>query len=231
VPQADSAQAFALTALERVLPTVVRPARYTGNEWNSVVKDWAGRLRVALVYPDVYEEGVCDPLVQTIYATLNGDAEVLCERAFLPWPDMDEAMSAAGVRLYGLESKRPLADFDVVLLVIPDSLSAPAALTALDLAGLPLRRGDGQPPVGAPCVIGWRCTQRTERAQHRLAGSTSRSATWAACRCRPRTTCCRRCLSTRLCRLSKVNENACSSSWSAPAGPAAGSPGVNAIPI
>ena len=49
------------SGLASILPGVVRPARYTGNEWNSVVKDWAGRLHVALAYPDVYEEGVCDP--------------------------------------------------------------------------------------------------------------------------------------------------------------------------
>jgi hypothetical protein len=153
VPQADSAQAFALSSLERILPTVVRPARYTGNEWNSVVKDWAGRLRVALIYPDVYEEGVCDPRVQAVYAALNSEDDILCERAFLPWADMDEAMRAAGVPLYGLESKQPIAAYDVVLVLVPGELHAPAVLTALDLADLLRRREVGDEP-GEPLVVG-----------------------------------------------------------------------------
>ncbi len=135
--------------LERILRGVTRPARYTGNEWNSVVKDWQGRLHVALAYPDVYEEGVCDDRALALYAALNRDDSILCERVYVPCRDMDEALRAAGMPLYVLESRRSLADFDIVLVVLPDELHFPAVLTLLELAGLAVRashRG-GQYPL------------------------------------------------------------------------------------
>lgn len=146
MPQAPSAPAGLPARLARLLPGVVRPARYTGNEWNSIVKDWSGRLRVCLLWPDVYEEGVCDPWLQGLYAELNRHDDMLCERAFLPWPDMDEAMGAASLPLYALESRRPLSDFDLVLCLLPDELGAPGMLTGLSLAGL------GWSPAGKPFV-------------------------------------------------------------------------------
>ncbi len=138
-------------ALARILPHVVRPARYTGNEGTSFAKEWPGGLHLPLVSPDVYEEGGGDPLVQGVYAALNSDDGLLCERAFLPWPDMDAAMCTAGLPLFALESKRPLAEFDLVLLILPGELAAPPALSALDLADL-LRRSPAAPPF--VCGIG-----------------------------------------------------------------------------
>jgi len=145
----DGAPQSLLHELERLLPKVVRPARYTGNEWNSIVKEWPGKLHVALAYPDVYEEGVGHPLVLAIYDALNRADDILCERAFLPWPDMEQALRAAGLRLYTLESKRPLTDFDIILVALPRELYAPSLLTLIDLAGLPLYAGqDSQAASG-----------------------------------------------------------------------------------
>jgi radical SAM superfamily enzyme YgiQ (UPF0313 family) len=136
------------TGLDSILPHVARPARYTGNEWNSTRKDWPGRLHVALAYPDVYEEAICDAWTLSIYGRLNSEDDVLCERAYVPWPDMDQALCRSGLPLYALESGRPLAAFDVVLVVLPDELHFPSVLTLLALAGLPLHAAQRTaPPV------------------------------------------------------------------------------------
>lgn len=146
MPQPRSASGDLDARLARILPGVVRPARYAGNEWNSVTKDPAGRLRVSLLWPDVYEEGACDPWLQALYAEINSQDDMLCERAFVPWPDMDEAMRAAAMPLFTLESKRPVTDADVILAVLVDELSAPAMLTLLELAGI-TRPVKATPPV------------------------------------------------------------------------------------
>ncbi len=154
MPMADSSASIA-DALERILPGVVRPARYSGNEWTRVLKDWPGRLHVALAYPDVYEESVCDPWTLGVYQSLNAGEDMLCERAYVPWPDMDQALRQAGLPLYTLESKRPLAAFDLLLIVLPDELHFPAALTLLDLAGLALHADDRRGAASSqPLVIG-----------------------------------------------------------------------------
>jgi len=125
--------------LERVLLTVQKPARYVGGEYNAVVKDWESvRTRLAFVFPDVYEIGLSNLGLQILYDAVNQRSDALAERAYAPWPDMEAAMRAHGIPLYSLESKRPLAGFDILGFSIPYETLYTNVLNLLDLAGLPL---------------------------------------------------------------------------------------------
>ncbi len=137
--------------LERLLPAVSKPARYTGGEWNSVVKDWATcDVRWALAFPDIYEIGMSNLGLGILYDVLNGQEGVLAERVFAPWVDMEQAMRAAGLPLFALESRRPVADFDLIGVSLPYEQLYTNLLNLLDLAGLPVlaaERGESQPLV------------------------------------------------------------------------------------
>jgi radical SAM family uncharacterized protein len=137
--------------LEWLLPTVSRPARYTGGEWNARIADWpAARLRIALAYPDLYEVGMANLGLAILYNRLNRIPGVLAERVYAPWADMDAALRQAGLPLYSLETLHPLAEFDIVGFSLPYELTYTNILSMLDLAGLPLlaaERGDAHPVV------------------------------------------------------------------------------------
>ncbi len=137
--------------LERILPTVSRPARYTGGEWNAHPADWERVcLRFALAYPDLYEIGMANLGLMILYDRLNRMPGVLAERVYMPWVDMEAAMRRRGLVLYGLESRHPLADFDFLGFSLPYELTYTNVLTMLDLAGLPLlaeERGPQHPLV------------------------------------------------------------------------------------
>src|SRR4051812_33313590 len=102
--------------LEReVLPRVEKPARYTGGGLNAVHKDWdAADLKFVVSYPDTYELGMSNLAIQIVYDMVNRRPDALCERMFCPWVDMEARMREYGVPLYGLESRHPLREFDVV---------------------------------------------------------------------------------------------------------------------
>ncbi|MCP3885914.1 MAG: B12-binding domain-containing radical SAM protein, partial [Propionibacteriaceae bacterium] len=123
-----------------ILPTVRKPGRYTGGEYNSIVKDWQTTpTRVCLAFPDVYDLGMSNLGMAILYHVLNELPDVLAERAYLPWVDMIAAMRQAHIPLYSLENKRPLADFDVIGVSLPSEQLYTNLLEMLDLAGLPLR--------------------------------------------------------------------------------------------
>jgi len=125
--------------LDRILPAVTKPARYTGGEWNSVVREWdACDVRWALVFPEIYDIGMSNLGLAILYDILNRQPRVLAERAFAPWVDMEQAMRAAGLSLFSLESRRPLASFDLVGFSLPYEQLYTNLLNMLDLAGLPL---------------------------------------------------------------------------------------------
>jgi len=129
-----------LNRLERILPTVRTPGRYVGAEYNSVVKDWeATPTRVCLAFPDIYDLGMSNLGLMILYDVLNKLPNVLAERAFLPWVDMIAAMREAGIPLYSLENKRPLADFDIIGVTLPYEQVYTNLLEMLDLAEIPLR--------------------------------------------------------------------------------------------
>ncbi len=129
--------------LDRWLPTVGKPARYTGNEWNAVRKPWEeATVRAVLAYPDVYEVGMSNVGLQILYDAVNRHSDALLERVFAPWPDMEAVMRAQGIPLYALESRHALADFDLIGFSLPYELNLTNVLNMLDLAGLPVRARD-----------------------------------------------------------------------------------------
>ncbi|MDI7276296.1 MAG: TIGR03960 family B12-binding radical SAM protein [Anaerolineae bacterium] len=138
--------------LERILPAVEKPGRYAGGEWNAVVKDWGSvEVRLALCYPDVYEIGMSNLGLAILYDLVNRRPDMLAERAYTPWPDMAAAMRAAGVPLYSLETRHPLAEFDVVGFTLQYELNYSNVLEMLDLAGIPLHSAERD--ERAPLVI------------------------------------------------------------------------------
>src|SRR3989304_187031 len=130
-------------ALERILPAVQKPGRYTGGELNQVVKDWqAVPTRVALAFPDVYDLGMSNLGLAVLYDILNQRPDVLAERVFSPWPDMETALRHAGIPLYSLETKHALRDFDLIGISLPYETLYTNTLDLLDLAGIPLRTAE-----------------------------------------------------------------------------------------
>ncbi len=125
--------------LEFLLPTVEKPGRYVGGELNQVVKDWdAIPIHVALVFPDIYDLGMSNLGLAILYDVINQTPQALAERAYAPWIDMEAAMRSAGIPLYSLESKHPLAAFDIIGISLPYETLYTNALNLLDLAGIPL---------------------------------------------------------------------------------------------
>ena len=137
--------------IDKILFGVSRPARYTGGEWNSVTKDWTGNpIKIALAYPDAYEIGMSNMAIPILYELLNAQSDVLCERAYAPWTDMEAVMRAADIPLFSLESQRPLKEFDIIGFSLGYELTYTNVLNMLDLAHLPLmaaERDDSYPLV------------------------------------------------------------------------------------
>jgi radical SAM family uncharacterized protein/radical SAM-linked protein len=144
---------------EQIWPLVAKPARYIGCEFGLVRKPLAEvRLRMALVYPDLYEVGMSNLGLKVLYRAANSIEGVAAERAFIPWPDMENLMRARGVPLYSLETYTPLSDFDLLGVTLQSELTYTNVLTLLDLSGIPLRaseRGESTPLVvgGGPCAL------------------------------------------------------------------------------
>ena len=129
--------------LERILPRVQKPARYTGGEYNQIIKDKAQvDLRLAFCFPDTYEIGMSNLGMSILYHTMNSLDYVWCERVFAPWGDMYEEMKKASLPLYALESGDPLSEFDSLAFSIGYEMAYTTVLDMLDMAGLPLRSAD-----------------------------------------------------------------------------------------
>jgi radical SAM family uncharacterized protein len=145
--EANRIEAF----LQKELAGVSKPGRYLGGEVNSYRGDFsAANVRCVLVYPDLYEVGCCNAGLQVLYEIINSRPDALAERAYLPWTDMQERMLAAGIPLFSLESRRPLADFDLVGITLQHELTYANVVRALRLAGIPAlatERGEGHPLV------------------------------------------------------------------------------------
>ena len=137
--------------LERILLKVEKPGRYVGGELNITVKDWeAAATRVAFVFPDIYDIGVSNVGLKILYDQVNQRPDALAERAYAPWLDMEAQMRTQGIPLYSLETKHPLAQFDLIGFSLPYETLYTNSLNLLDLAGLPVRsaeRGEGHPIV------------------------------------------------------------------------------------
>ncbi|MFW5635028.1 MAG: TIGR03960 family B12-binding radical SAM protein [Thermodesulfobacteriota bacterium] len=107
-------------------------------ETGAVRKHWAGRIRVALVYPNTYYVGMSNLGFQTVYHLINGMDQLVCERVFLP----DRSRSSVEARPVSVESERPLTDFDVVAFSVSFESDYPHILTILDVSGIPLTAED-----------------------------------------------------------------------------------------
>lgn len=137
--------------LERLLPGIQKPGRYTGGELNQVVKDWdAIATRVALVFPDIYELGMSNLGMSILYEIVNNRPDALAERAYIPWVDMEAVMRSEEIPLFSLETRHSLADFSIVGFSLPYETLYTNTLNALDLAGIPLfssERSDDDPLI------------------------------------------------------------------------------------
>ena len=131
--------------LQRILPTVQKPARYTGGEYNEIKKDLSQtRVRVAFCFPDTYEIGMSNVGMRILYGVMNELEGVWCERVFAPWGDMEDAMRTNNLPLWALESQHPVKDFDMIAFTIGYEMCYTNILNMLDLAGVPLHAKDRQ---------------------------------------------------------------------------------------
>ena len=129
--------------LQRILPTVQKPARYTGGEFNEIKKNKDDvRVRVAFCFPDTYEIGMSNVGMRILYGVMNEMEGVWCERVFAPWGDMDDAMRANNLPLWALESQSPVKDFDMVAFTIGYEMAYSNVLNMMNLAGIPLHAKD-----------------------------------------------------------------------------------------
>ena len=129
--------------LDRILLKVQKPGRYVGGELNCVQKDWeAVQTKVAFVFPDIYDIGVSNVGLKILYDQVNQREDALAERAYAPWTDMEALMREHGIPLYTLESKQPLACFDLIGFSLPYETLYTNTLNVLDLAGIPVRSAD-----------------------------------------------------------------------------------------
>ena len=143
---------------ERILLRVQKPARYTGGEYNEIIKDKADvDVRFAMCFPDTYEIGMSNLGLRILYGSMNEADGVWCERAFAPWGDMEEEMRKADIPLYALESGDSLKEFDFVGFSLGYEMAYTNVLNMLDLAHIPLhsdQRGEDDPIIvaGGTCV-------------------------------------------------------------------------------
>lgn len=142
-----------------ILSRVMKPARYTGHEWNSVYKapgDYV--VNFVLAMPDVYEVGMSNLGLKILYEVLNNRPDTFAERVYAPWVDMEAEMRTAGIKLFTLETKRPVDQCDIIGFSLQYELSYSNVLNMLDLAGIELlaaERNESQPLVvcGGPCAF------------------------------------------------------------------------------
>ncbi|MBQ4572502.1 MAG: TIGR03960 family B12-binding radical SAM protein [Clostridia bacterium] len=144
--------------VEKLLKKVQKPARYTGGELNSVVKNKDDvKLRYAFCFPDSYEIGMSHLGMKILYSVVNERKDAWCERVFAPWEDMEKFMRENDVKLYALESGDSLDEFDLIGFSLQYELCYSNVLNMLDLGGLPVLKKDrtSLTPIviaGGPCA-------------------------------------------------------------------------------
>ncbi len=143
---------------EACLKRVQKPARYIGNEFNSIHKEMTSdMMSFAFCFPDVYEVGMSHLGIKILYHMMNEWEDTVCERVFAPWDDMEQEMKKEGIPLLSLESYTPVREFDMVGFTLQYEMSYSNIVNMLKLAGIPLRtreRKIGDPFVccGGPCA-------------------------------------------------------------------------------
>ncbi len=145
--------------IDKLLEGIQKPARYIGGEYNSINKVWDKvAIKVCLSYPDIYEVGMSYLGLKILYHLLNRDSDVLCERVFAPWPDMEKRLKESNISLFSLESRKPLREFDILGFSFGSELTYTNFLNILDLSKIPIfskERKDDSPIImaGGPCVF------------------------------------------------------------------------------
>ncbi|UCG35328.1 MAG: TIGR03960 family B12-binding radical SAM protein [Candidatus Omnitrophota bacterium] len=114
-----------------------RPQRYIGNEWNVIKKSHKGRIPVCIGYPDLYELGMSNLGLRIIYSILNEESDIVCERVFMPFDDLSQYLKENDQRLFSLESKTPLNQFQVLGFNFNAELNYTNFLHILELGGIP----------------------------------------------------------------------------------------------
>ena len=143
---------------DEILLKIEKPARYIGNEVNSVMKDPEKvSIRFAMCFPDVYEIGMSHLGIQILYDMFNKREDVWCERVYSPWTDLDQIMRERKIPLFALESQDPVKEFDFLGITLQYEMCYTNILQVLDLSGIPLaaeERTDEDPIVigGGPCT-------------------------------------------------------------------------------
>ena len=143
---------------DEILIKLEKPARYIGNEINSIRKaPETVNIRFCMCFPDVYEIGMSHLGMQILYGMFNAMEDVACERVFSPWLDLDAVMREKHIPLFSLESQSPVRDFDFLGFTIQYEMCYTNILQVLDLSGIPLLaadRGEEDPIVigGGPCT-------------------------------------------------------------------------------
>lgn len=144
--------------IDRILKKVEKPIRYTGGELNSCIKNLDDiDCRIAFCFPDVYEIGMSHLGLKILYDLYNRRSDIYCERVFAPWVDMEKLMRKENIKLFSLETKTPLCEFEFVAFTLQYEMSYTNILNMLDLGGVKLKskdRKDGDPFVfaGGPCA-------------------------------------------------------------------------------
>lgn len=129
--------------LERILPRVQKPARYTGGEYNQIIKNKDEvDVRVAFCFPDTYEIGMSNLGMGILYSTMNELPYVWCERVYAPWGDMYDEMKKSDVKLYALESGDPISEHDVLAFSVGYEMAYTTVLDMMDMAGLPIHSAE-----------------------------------------------------------------------------------------
>jgi radical SAM family uncharacterized protein len=119
------------------------PERYTGNEWNTVNKEWkSDYLKIALAFPDVYEIGMSHLGLKILYHLINREDDMLAERVYAPWQDMEDLMREENIPMYTLESYHEIKDFDILGFTLQYEMSYTNILNMIDLSGLEIYSAD-----------------------------------------------------------------------------------------
>ncbi len=147
-----------LALSDDILLQIEKPARYIGNEVNSVMKNKEDvDIRFAFVFPDVYEIGMSHLGIQILYDMFNRRDDIWCERVYSPWIDLDKIMREQNIPLFALESQDAIKDFDFIGITIQYEMCYTNILQVLDLAQIPMLAKDRteQHPIvigGGPCT-------------------------------------------------------------------------------
>ena len=144
--------------LSSILLRVEKPARYVGGEYNMPDMDKPCRHRTCLCFSDKYEVGMSNIGVRILYHMLNDMEGFICERSFAPDLDMAQELKSRGQRLFSLETKRDIVDFDLIGFSVQFELQYTNIPYMFELAGIPLYakdRPEDFPPVvaGGPCAV------------------------------------------------------------------------------